>query len=205
VGQAAQRLRSDQTLTQRRTVRVQRRTVRVHRRGQDPVGLDHRTRRYPYPAPAATPPTDPTNPVGRDLQLTQQSRIHVSTSTSPMPTKNPQSAESSAERTIPFAISGHDRRTPNSPRSRRRCRRTCRRSTGEAISTRAPKRPTRVAVRDASGHDYGKLAAPQLRHSRRRSRAVMGPLRAVDHEPVIHRFAGRTGRAHSSEAGFESW
>jgi hypothetical protein len=33
-----------------------------------------------------------------------------------------------------------------------------------------------------SGHDYGKLAAPQSRHSRPQSRAVIGPLRAVHPE-----------------------
>jgi hypothetical protein len=40
-----------------------------------------------------------------------------------------------------------------------------------------------AAVSDMRGHDYGKLAAPQLRHSRPRSRAVIGPSRAVDPEP----------------------
>ena len=34
-----------------------------------------------------------------------------------------------------------------------------------------------------SGHDRGKLAAPQSRHSRPRSRAVIGPLKAVHREP----------------------
>ena len=53
---------------------------------------------------------------------------------------------------------------------------------------------TRVGVHGrVFGHDRGKLAAPQLRHSRPRSRAVIGPLRAVHHEPGTSRFAGRSG------------
>jgi hypothetical protein len=48
------------------------------------------------------------------------------------------------------------------------------------------------------------VGAPQLRHSRPQSRAVVGPFKAVDCEPRTSRFAGRTSRYHSSEAGFES-
>ena len=60
-----------------------------------------------------------------------------------------------------------------------------------------------LLLADLSGLDTGNLAAPQLRHSRRRSRAVMGPLKAVDPQLVNHRFAGK-GLTHSPEGGFES-
>jgi hypothetical protein len=50
----------------------------------------------------------------------------------------------------------------------------------------------------------GSLLRHSRRHSRPRSKAVIGPLRAVHLEPRTYRFEGRSGQNHTSEAGFES-
>lgn len=60
------------------------------------------------------------------------------------------------------------------------------------------------SLSDMSGRDDWKLAAPQLRHSRPRSRAVMSPSAAVLAKPRTLSFAGDSGQTHSSDAGFES-
>lgn len=69
----------------------------------------------------------------------------------------------------------------------------CRSRSERVMSSTCPVRPDAPAA-DMSGHDRAKPAAPQLRHSRRRSRAVIGPLRAVHHKRGTCRFAGRSGQ-----------
>lgn len=93
--------------------------------------------------------------------------------------------------------------TANPPR--RRSARPVLASSPYVASTGTAATPPAIAlpVSDTSDPDTARLPRHSLRHSRPGSRAVRGPLRAVL-KPGSRHFAGKTGRSHSSEAGFES-